>query len=105
MAAHWPPHVGDTVHYVAHGTPVRPDGTQAYPSVCRAAVVTQVHDWSAPAGESDHGVGLAVLNPTGMFFTPRVPGAPGDPAGDAPGARCHTGTRVYLGGTWHHPED
>lgn len=104
MACHWPPRVGDTVHYVAHGTPPRPDGSQAYPSVCRAAIVTQVHDWEAPAGESDHAVGLCVLNPTGQFFNPAVSGHPGDPAEDAHGARCTTGGRAYPGGTWHTPE-
>lgn len=107
-----PPRVGQIVHYVAHGTPIRADGTQAYPPACRAAIVTQVHDWTAPAGQSDHAVGLSVLNPTGMFFNVRVPGDPGDPAESphpvatvrTPGARCHTGDRAYPGGTWHYPE-
>lgn len=54
------PSVGRIVHYQAYGTP----GGE-YPSVPRAAVVTQV-------GE-DGAVGLAILNPTGMFFNPSVP--------------------------------
>lgn len=54
--------ISDTVHYVSHGTPLREDGTQAYPAVCRAATITE---------ESQHSpgvVGLVVLNPTGLFF-------------------------------------
>ena len=39
------PSVGRIVHYVSHGTPLRPDGTQAYSSVCRAAMVTEVGVW------------------------------------------------------------
>lgn len=54
------PTVGRIVHYQAFGTP----GGE-YKSVPRAAVVTQV-------GE-DGMVGLAILNPTGMFFNPEVP--------------------------------
>lgn len=60
------PSIGRIVHYVAHGTPIREDGTQAFPSVCRAAIITAVKD---PAGEAHGGiVDLVVLNPTGMFF-------------------------------------
>jgi len=35
------PSVGRIVHYVSHGTPVQPDETQAYPSVCRAAIIAE----------------------------------------------------------------
>jgi hypothetical protein len=89
------PSVGCVVHYVAFGTP----GGE-YPAVCRAAVVTEV-----PEGVVDPlTLGLCVLNPTGMFFNRTVPAHPGDPAADAPGARCAVGDRVYPGGTWHWPE-
>jgi len=73
------------VHYVSHGTPLRPDGTQAYESECRAAIVTEV-----PEGvENPQAVGLCVLNPTGQFFNRTVPYCDGgEPAG----------------GTWHWPE-
>lgn len=54
------PTVGRTVHYQAYGTP----GGE-YPSVPRAAIVTQVLD-----GDK---VGLAIMNPTGMFFNPEIP--------------------------------
>jgi len=54
------PSVGRIVHYVSHGTPPRDDGSQAYTSENRAAIVTQVNE--------DGTVGLAVLNPTGLFF-------------------------------------
>lgn len=97
MPAHWPPRVGDIVHYVAHGTPPRPDGSQDYPSVCRAAIVTAVDTYTGH-------LSLAVLNPTGMFFNQAVAHAAGDSSDNAPGARCHTGGRAYPGGSWHVPE-
>ena len=52
--------VGRIVHYVSYGTPPRNDGSQAYASENRAAIVTRVNE--------DGTVGLAVLNPTGLFF-------------------------------------
>lgn len=58
------PSVGRIVHYVSHGSPVRSDGTQAYTSKCRAAIVTEVNP------EEPYQVGLCVLNPTGQFFHP-----------------------------------
>ena len=53
------PSVGRIVHYVSHGSPVNDDGTQAYASECRAAIVTEV-------GKGNK-VGLCVLNPTGQI--------------------------------------
>jgi len=79
------PSVGRSVHYVSFGTPVRPDGTQTYASVCRAAIITEVMT-------NDGVVGLAVFNPTGMFFH----SADHDESALA-GARP-------KGGTWHWPE-
>lgn len=79
------PSVGRIVHYVSHGTPVREDGTQAYASECRAAIITEVEPDPFSAG---HIVGLAVLNPSGMFFNR---GLVQDEGGKA-------------GGTWHWPE-
>jgi hypothetical protein len=87
------PSVGRDVHYVSWGSA---DGV--FPAVCRAAKVTEV-------GEDGH-VGLAVINPDGMFFHPLTKDggvAHFDPAnppegvtfgGDAPG----------VPGTWHWPE-
>jgi hypothetical protein len=63
------------VHYVSYGTP----GGE-YHSECRAAVVTET--------DTSDTVGLAVLNPTGMFFNRTV-------VYDEDG---------YKGGTWHWPE-
>lgn len=91
------PSVGRIVHYVSFGTPIREDGTQVYTSECRAAVITQV----LPLDEMDTAqaeieqwdesatciVGVAVLNPTGMFFHPSLPYDPN-----------------RAGGTWHWPE-
>lgn len=75
--------VGSIVHYVSHGTPILADGTQAYQSRCRAAIVTVV--------ASPNCVGLAVLNPTGMFFHEAV-GRVG---------RENLEPNHLLGGTWH----
>lgn len=80
------PSVGRVVHYVAYGTP----GGE-YPSVCRAAIITEV---DGPAADAQHAqpndptnpdVGLCVLNPTGMFFNQHVPYG-------------------ETGGHWHWPE-
>lgn len=56
-----PPTVGRIVHYTSHGTP----GGEYLPEQ-RAAVVTQVHPLAT--NSTAYAVGLAVLNPTGMFF-------------------------------------
>lgn len=78
------PSVGRAVHYVSHGTPAREDGTQAYGSVCRAATITEL---AQPDEDSDV-VGVAVMNPTGMFFN----------------RAAYDGTDNPEGGTWHWPE-
>lgn len=109
------PTVVGLVHYVSHGTPVRPDGSQAYTSQCRAAIITEI------TSDPDHPgqVGLAVLNPEGFFFNHAVPyhdGAetPGNPDCPAPHADgpfrycsqrgCDWREAAYQGGTWHWPE-
>ncbi|NGO66821.1 hypothetical protein [Streptomyces boncukensis] len=81
------PSVGDVVHYVSHGTPLRGDGSQAFPAACRAAVITEV-DRDDPGR-----VGLAVQNPTGTFFHPL----------DA-GGSVYADPSTALGGSWHWPE-
>lgn len=74
-----PPTVGSIVHYVSHGSPVRADGTQEYPSVCRVAIVTELDLNSA------YRLGLCVMNPTGFLFRPLETGGavwdkkPGEP--------------------------
>lgn len=87
VSAETQPAVGEIVHYVSHGTPIRPDGTQAYTSGCRAAIITAV-----PAVDGHRGdeLALCVLNPTGMFFNQAV---------------HDEGTHgTHVGGTWHWPE-
>lgn len=74
------PAVGRIAHYVSYGTPPRADGSQAYTSQCRAAVITEVN-----AGGT---VGLCVLNPTGQFFNRLV----------------EQDEDQHAGGTWHWPE-
>jgi hypothetical protein len=71
------PSVGRIVHYVAYGTP----GGEFRPGVCRAAIISQVHD--------DSNVGVVVLNPTGLFFNVSVP---------------YSEPELVHGGTWHWPE-
>jgi len=52
------PYVGETVHYQSYGSP----GGE-FPSVPRAAIVTQVNNQI-----EGNSVGLCVINPTGLFF-------------------------------------
>lgn len=104
------PSVGRAVHYVSFGTP----GGE-YPSVCRAATVTEVNP------EDDSHVGLMVTNPTGLFFRSLADGGahlhdgaeqPGDPDCSMapfhgnPHRYCACGwiEAQYRGGTWHWPE-
>lgn len=94
------PSVGRVVHFVSHGTPVRGDGSQAYTSECRAAIVTGVYHRADDPTQLADRVDLAVLNPTGMFFNQHVAYDAGGTS-DTPGAP--TG-RSYEGGTWHWPE-
>lgn len=90
------PTVGRIVHYVSHGTPIREDGTQAYESKCRAAIITEVpkHLFAEPLDGCPNGTqgewiaSLAVLNPTGMFFDENLP----------------QDEHTHEGGTWHWPE-
>lgn len=71
--------IGRIVHYVSHGTPGGEYGQE-----CRAAIITEL------TGDPDHPhqLGLAVLNPTGMFFNRTVAHSEDD----------------HVGGTWHWPE-
>jgi hypothetical protein len=89
------PTVSRIVHYVSHGSPVRDDGTQEFPSVCRAAIVAEVYPAGPPSllsggeiGEGEPQVcALVVLNPTGLFFHD-----------------CQQDENNRAGGTWHWPE-
>ncbi|GAA1281465.1 hypothetical protein [Saccharothrix xinjiangensis] len=111
------PSVSRIVHYVSHGTPPRADGSQAFTSECRAAVITEV-DPQNPAR-----IGICVFNPTGLFFHPLAAGGctydeggetPGDPNcpqphGDmpfryCPEPGCGWQEASLKGGTWHWPE-
>lgn len=75
------PRICQLVHYMSEGSPVLADSTQKYPSLCRAAIITQV----APGNPSL--LGLCVLNPAGVFFNVAVP----HDEGRAPGS-------------WHWPD-
>lgn len=86
------PSVGRIVHYVSYGTP----GGE-YKSECRAAIITEV-----PGGAADPvTIGLAVLNPTGMFFNRT------NTRHDGSVAERDTNLCAgldYPGGTWHWAE-
>jgi hypothetical protein len=86
------PSVGRVVHYVSHGTPVRTDGTQAYTKQCRAAVITELSYYDPELTKPTYEVGLAVLNPTGLFFRPLAEGG------------CEFDDAAHAAGTWHWPE-
>jgi hypothetical protein len=71
------PSIGRVVHYRSYGTP----GGE-YRSEPRAAVITAVHasaDRNPMVETFD--VDLCILNPTGLFFTQRVPYADKPAAG------------------------
>jgi len=88
------PTVGRDVHYVSAGSPVQPDGSQMYPSTCRAAKVTEV-------GE-DNVIGVMVMNPTGIHF--HSIGATGGVKLEE-GACINSDRLVWPSapGTWHWP--
>ena len=77
------PSVGRVVHYVSYGSPIKPDGSQKFKSLCRAATITIIND--------DDTVGLAVLNPTGFFFNVSC-------------RHAEPGITPLIGGTYHWPE-
>lgn len=85
------PTVGRVVHYVSHGTPPKADGSQAFTSQCRAAIVAEVTNLGGPYANPEdlpsEPVTLCVLNPTGLFFN--------EAEHDEDG---------HAGGTWHWPE-
>ncbi len=71
MAERKVPSVGRVVHYYAYGTP----GGEFPAGVARAAIVTEVDEH----GNHESPVGLAVLNPTGLFFNRHIPYGPAEP--------------------------
>ncbi|MGR6922572.1 hypothetical protein ACU635_50675 [[Actinomadura] parvosata] len=103
------PTVGQIVHYVSYGTP----GGE-YTSQCRAAIITEINGQGA---DEAWRVGLAVLNPEGMYFSRDAPyhdgtQTPGSPNcltpeyHGQPYRYCSCGwmEASYAGGTWHWPE-
>lgn len=74
------PSISRDVHYLSHGTPYRSDNSQVFPSRCRAAKVTDVHD--------DGTIDVCVFNPSGLFFQHNV----------------NRDDTAEAGGTWHWPE-
>ena len=62
------PSVGRWVHYKSPGS-----GDGKYPSVCRAALVTEVGT-ATKGAQTEERVGLMVVNPTGVHFRPLADG-------------------------------
>jgi hypothetical protein len=103
------PYVAAMVHYVSHGSPVRADGSQAFKSVCRAAVVAEVSgEHKSRDGVLTPLVTLCVLNPSGIFFQPGMQYDPGTFTGPEreacageplPLITCDDLT--FQPGTWH----
>lgn len=87
------PSVGRDVHYVSRGSA---DGV--YPSVCRAAKVTEVG--------ADHRLGLAIINPDGMYFHPLTKdfGVAYFDRNHPPEGVVYEGETPGPPGTWHWPE-
>lgn len=98
------PSVGRIVHYVSYGTP----GGE-YTSQCRPAIITEVplplinESAATPELRTEHEellargrVGLAVLNPSGVFFNEADHDEPSDHEAGNDG--------TAAGGTWHWPE-
>lgn len=80
------PSVGDTVHYVSYGTP----GGE-YESECRTATVTETYPPDDSGELISDTIGLAVVNPTGLFFHPLS------------NYGCEHSEGERRGGTWHWP--
>lgn len=80
------PSIGRIVHYVSYGTP----GGE-FTSQCRAAIITEVDD-PPPVNLGGQRVGLAVLNPTGIFLHSLAAGG------------CVHREDNKAGGSWHWPE-
>jgi len=81
------PAVGTVVHYVSYGTP-----NGEFPKTCRAAIVTETGgEYVDGLGNRVELVGLAAINPTGVFFHTVAEG----------GCRYDETDRP-SGGTWHH---
>lgn len=72
------PSVGRIVHYVAYGTP----GGEYPAGAHRAAIITQLDNVGLDGYRDAPEVSLCIFNPTGLFFTQRVPY---DPTGEKPG--------------------
>lgn len=70
------PSVSRSVHYVSHGTPRLADGSQAFASECRAAIITSATPLLVEGYDEDNEtryvVSLFVANPTGLFFNDNV---------------------------------
>jgi hypothetical protein len=90
------PTVGRDVHYVSAGSPVREDGTQQYPSTCRASKVTEVGDSEFEI------VGLMVMNPTGIHFHSLAQGGVKFAFGPCINEPAPEG-ETLAPGTWHWP--
>lgn len=106
------PNIGMVVHYVSLGSA---DGQ--YPATCRAAIVTEID--TAPVSLGGQRIGLAVINPAGIFLRSLGEGgARYHDGAETPGAAdcgakashgnpfrycaCGWAEARLVGSTWHH---
>lgn len=82
------PSVGRVIHYVSWGSPIQPDGSQRFKPQCRAAIITEVSEQP----DETYLIGLAAINPTGLFFHSLADGG------------VMADFTENQGGTWHYPE-
>lgn len=107
------PSVGRVVHYVARGS-----ANSRFSPACRAATITETLSDSKSAGKDELAVGLAVVNPSGMFFHSLEMGGidhdagrevtvysyeAGGPLTSSPRTKLCDGLE-HKCGTWHWPE-
>lgn len=101
------PSVADLVHYVSHGSPIREDGTQTFPSVCRAAVVAEVGAWitveTTMAESFSRSEGRPIRHAEQWFYDDAVTLTVLHPTGDSRHTCKHDETD-HAGGSWHWPE-
>ncbi|GHH57830.1 hypothetical protein [Lentzea cavernae] len=101
------PSVGRIVHYVSHGSPIREDGTQVFPSECRAAIVSEAGAWIAVAtieAESfSRSEGRPIRHVEQWFYDDAVTLTVLHPTGSSRHACKHDETN-HASGTWHWPE-
>jgi hypothetical protein len=90
--------IAQHVHYTSYSTP----GGE-YGKACRAAIVTELDDGTPDAPGDRDLIGLAVVNPTGLFFRSIADGGCRHDGVSLP--KIEPGPSGRVGGTWHLMDD